>query len=660
MSGAEVSRMPTNESFDGNLDNRRSRTKHTAPFKPRTNQPAPAPPRESMKRTSEAMVLDEEDISFSLSISSPQSTSSQRNSLECPGQLRLKRRKISNKLPPTPPSLSQEEEAELAPYSLPLDTQPPVAPFRHTNDKPTKLELNPLLKEDISRAEMYEDSWLRAQESSVSQLLNSVLSQAFAERSNLRTPEIRTRFLSIYSSPPFPLLFKRLQASLLYGALAAPKDVLEKSSAAKLSGSGVGLNGQGWGWAEDLALRKKFLNLFMETYETVALVPGLEVVIGREMFVTTPKTILDQRKVIESFAERYLMRSEDTLACPPAEDTCRRGAVERHSQGDNEDRGSTIWLLRKSILRSLMLVLLMDKAKSQGILGRKNLFKKSSPHKSSTSVLQAFSRLLLPSVGDILRPLGHLNYLPEVSQCPLEEYEYEITNLAVDMRDGIRLSRVVELLLYPGSPASDSGKAPQGKWPLTSNLKFPATSRAHKLHNVSIGLSALDSVGGNPRGVTAKDVVDGFREKTVGLLWGIVSRWGLEQLVDWNEVKREIRRLQARKAPADTRHPVLPIMDYYNEPSDHVRLLKDWSGCIASAHGIQVDNLTTSFGDGRVFQKIVEEYEQYFPASARREKNAPLKTKLRALGCSSYFGKVWLGFLCETCANFPPTRSQFV
>jgi len=266
--------------------------------------------------------------------------------------------------------------------------------------------------------------------------------------------------------------------------------------------------------------------------------------------------------------------------------------------------------------------------------------------------LHAFSRLLLPSVGDILRPLGHLNYLPEVSQCPLEEYEYEITNLAVDMRDGVRLSRVVELLLYPESPAIGAEKTPQRKWPLTANLKFPATSRAHKLHNVSIGLSALDSVGGNTRGITAKDVVDGFREKTVGLLWGIVSRWGLEQLVDWNQVKREIRRLQTRKAPADMRYSVSPTTDCNNEPTDHVRLLKDWAGCIASAHGIQVDNLTTSFGDGRVFQKIVEEYEQYFPASVRMEKNAPLKSKLRALGCSSYFGEAWLGLLSEMVLIF--------
>jgi len=379
--GVGASRMPTNKSLDQNLNKRRAGTKHIAPSKPEASLPTLS--RGSMKRCHEAVVLDEEDVSFASSISSPQSTDSQRSSLEGSIQLRLKCRKVNNKLLPTPPSLSQEEEAELAPYSLPLGLLPSAVSLRHVKDKRTKLELNPLLKEDISRTEMYEDSWLLAQESSVSQLLNSILSLAFAERSNPQASEIRRCFMDLYSSPPFPLLFKRLQASLLYGALAVPKDVLENSSAAKITGSGMGLNGQGWGWAEDLAVRRKFLNLFMETYETVALVPGLEVIIGRELFVATPRTVLDQRKVIEGFVERYLMRNEDALACPPIEDTCRRGAAERHSRGDNEDWGSTIWSLRKSILRSLMLVLLMDKAKSRGILGQNNLFKKVSKNSLS-------------------------------------------------------------------------------------------------------------------------------------------------------------------------------------------------------------------------------------------------------------------------------------
>lgn len=240
-------------------------------------------------------------------------------------------------------------------------------------------------------------------------------------------------------------------------------------------------------------------------------------------------------------------------------------------------------------------------------------------------------------MGDVLRPLGHLNYLPETSQHPLEEYEYEISNLAVDMRDGVRFCRVVELLLYPQPPAgsTDATRSAQQQLPLSSNLKLPALTRTHKLHNVSLALTALESVGGNPGKVTAKDVVDGFREKTVGLLWGVVSRWGLGLLVEWNEVKKEIRRLEHRLSRNSSEFSRGEV----EEPTDHVQLLLKWASSIAKIHKLRVENLTTSFSDGRVFGKIVEEYEQFFPVNMKREKNAPLVEKLKALGCSSYFGR---------------------
>lgn len=244
-------------------------------------------------------------------------------------------------------------------------------------------------------------------------------------------------------------------------------------------------------------------------------------------------------------------------------------------------------------------------------------------------------------MGDILRPLGYLNYLPETSQHPLEEYEYQISNLAVDMRDGVRFCRVVELLLYPQPPpgSPEAAKSIQQQWPLSSKLKLPTPTRTHKLHNVSLALTALESVGGNPGKVTAKDIVDGFREKTVGLLWGIVSRWGLELLVDWNEVKKEIKRLDYRVNHSSLLYEATMDEDL-PEPTNHVQLLWRWASSIARIHDLRVENLTTSFSDGCVFEKIVEEYEQFFPVNMKKGRNAPLVEKLKALGCSSYFGKL--------------------
>lgn len=358
----------------GNMD----KSKMMPPDRPPPIQPQRFV-RESLKRRSESMVLDNEDISFISSGSTPPTTSSGNSSHIASDKLRLlKRRKLGMQLLPTPPALSKDEEAELqAIFAPPKNLLPPGASFYNFGDKKPKQELNPILREELVRTEMYEDSWLLAQESSVSQLLNSILSDSFSPSPILSDTAMRKDFLRIYSLAPFPLLFKRLQASLLYGALSVPKDILEKSSSAKLGGSGVGLGGQGWGWAEDIAVRKKFLALFFECYDLSGLIAGLEVVIGREMFPTPCKNVVDKKKCVEVFLERYLMRCEDALACPPLEDTTRgRGGQANNSHGDIEDWGSPAWLLRKSLLRSLMLILLMDKAKAQGVLGRFRLFMK--------------------------------------------------------------------------------------------------------------------------------------------------------------------------------------------------------------------------------------------------------------------------------------------
>lgn len=361
----------------GNMD----KSKMAPPGRPppiQSNQPQRFA-RESLKRRSESMVLDDEDMSFISSGSTPPTADSENTSQLASDRLRLlKRRKLGMQLPPTPPALSKDEEAELqAMFAPPKDLLPPGASFHHFGDKRSRQELNPVLREELIRTEMYEDSWLLAQESSVSQLLNSILSDKFLPSPVPSDTIMRKDFLRIYASAPFPLLFKRLQASLLYGALSVPKDILGKSSSAKLGGSGVGLSGQGWGWAEDVAVRKKFLALFFECYDLSGLVAGLEVVVGREMFSTPCKNAVDKRKCAEVFLERYLMKCEDALACPPLEDTTKgRGGQANNSHGDNEDWGSPAWLLRKSLLRSLMLILLMDKAKAQGALGRLRLFMK--------------------------------------------------------------------------------------------------------------------------------------------------------------------------------------------------------------------------------------------------------------------------------------------
>lgn len=273
--------------------------------------------------------------------------------------------------------------------------------------------------------------------------------------------------------------------------------------------------------------------------------------------------------------------------------------------------------------------------------------KQNSQYKSSISILHALARLLLPSLGDIARPLSLMGYTVEHIQHPLEEFSYTVDNLAVDMRDGVRLVRLVELLLYP---TEVQGATRTGAWPLSKDLKFPAISRVHKSNNVTLALEALEDTGGNENGVIPEDIIDGYREKTVGLLWGIVGTWGLDMgvggLVDWSELRKEIRRLKrerrkVQKGDGGVGEMLSDEDEERDEERGYVALLKGWAKCIAEKKGLRVENMTTSFADGRVFGAIVGAYEGYFVRKNGGAQGSPkLEERLKELGCSAYFGKL--------------------
>ncbi len=528
-------------------------------------------------------------------------------------------------------------------------------------------EQYPIISNDIVRPELYEDNWLNHQEAAITQLVNSLFDavEGGERGSSEISPSLENSLLGIYHEPSVPVLYKRMQASLLYGALSIPKDLLSQAFRIK----------------DDLGLRRKFLDLWLDTYDLPLLKAAAEVVVGRQTTLINKspsssfsdsgeRNIRKTRKAVETFLEIFLIRNEDAIHVKQTVGTI--GSIARSGQNPTGDFGSPGWSWRRTVLRSLMLVLVLDRAKSSYV-ATSCLFLPGSPHKSSVSVLHALSSLILPSLGDITRPLGHLNYHVAHVQSPLQEYTYRITNLATDLRDGVRLTRLVELLLYPPSmlayrkedvtitmPTGDILTTPTGhkdSWVLSHHLKFPCLGRAQKVYNVQIALSALQGIKGAGNlvdGVKAEDIVDGYREKTVGLLWGLVGKWGLETLLDWRKLESEIRRLNKKgeeffgREELDSENE--SELEFLEGLEKYTFLLKLWAKSIAKLHGLKVTNLTTSFADGKVFEKIVDEYEQYFPSGNSNAEVSvmgckDLEAKLRRLGCSKYFGK--------TADNFP-------
>ena len=527
----------------------------------------------------------------------------------------------------------------------------------------------PLLTEDISNTAMYEDNWLSHQEIAITQLANSLFDSEDQKLDGHDPDMLLHDLLKVYQDGYFTLLYKRLQASILYGGLSIPKDMLNRGNRLK----------------EDLGLKRTFLNLWLETYNLSALRAAAETVIGRKIITTArmprngnisashqQKTL---KKALEAFLDTFLLRNEDM---EPTESMMGEASL-------------CCGGYRRTILRSILMIVLLDRGRlrSESSLPRL-LFTSSSKQKSSAEVLQALAHILLPSVGDITRTLSHLDCQVIYKQNPLQEYEFQINNLAVDLRDGVLLTRLVELLFplvscpisqqhrVDGSMALRTNNTVQPPlehhdWPLSQHLKFPCVSRATKLYNVQIALDAffgVKGVGSIAKGVSAEDIVDGYREKTIGLLWALVGKFGLSGLVDWGEVKKEIVRLK-RKAASQIGEQVCRN----DEPSEngldtehekHIFLLRQWASILAKLKGLRLENLTTSFADGKIFESIVDEYEDYITSGKHQEspmvKGPDIRThregqssavslgpRLRSLGCSSQFGK---------SVNFPPLNVE--
>ncbi|KAK5131386.1 hypothetical protein LTR08_000989 [Meristemomyces frigidus] len=516
---------------------------------------------------------------------------------------------------------------------------PPIkraTPPKRVFSRPSKLSQYPILPEDVSQPQLYEERWLSHQEIALTELINEVLhtAQPTPQSWHAHETSLRERMLKIYHQPNVTTLHKRMQASLLYGALSRPKDMSSPPDPAL-----------------DIGLRKRFLNLWLHTYDEEALRTAAEVVVGRQVprkasigandDMAASESVLDPakgRRALIGFLETFFINVEDA------------------DSFDDEPHGAEGHRWRKRILRSLMLIWLLDRAKqSTAVVG--SLFKHSASIKSSAVVLHALSGLLIPSIGDITRVLRHFDYEVNHRQDLLDEVVYRVENIAVDLRDGIFLCRLVETLLFtsrqkesehdqtitvtmPDMTTLQSALYVNGGGPcpriLSQHLKMPCLGRAQKTYNAQIALSALQdqaTLGDNVfPNITADEIVDGHREKTLSLLWTLVSNHGLAQLIDWNELAADLRRSGAH----------VPYPEQATQ-TQHEELLQAWAAAHSLRRGIAVTNLTTSFADGQAYTAILAAFSPFLPppTSTPVEASAPAKTPLaralHSLGCSTAF-----------------------
>lgn len=178
----------------------------------------------------------------------------------------------------------------------------------------------------------------------------------------------------------------------------------------------------------DIVLQRALLELLL-CYNPLWLRIGIEVVMNVQLNLTSNRDIFGMTRFIIShlFKSPYL--------------------AEKYSKFSQKNE--FLEKLRKHTVKNfLFIIFFLDRAKECRLIKQNPcLFVKKAPFKESTEILKRFASLVLANYGDIIRMLRRLDYIVSHKQTAIDEYNFAFTNLAVDLREGVRLTKVMEVIL---------------------------------------------------------------------------------------------------------------------------------------------------------------------------------------------------------------------
>ncbi|CAN8217760.1 unnamed protein product [Coccothraustes coccothraustes] len=355
---------------------------------------------------------------------------------------------------------------------------------------------------------------------------------------------------------------------------------------------------------KDIGERQKVLNWLL-SYNPLWLRIGLETIYGELIALESNSDVMG----LAIFILNRLLWNPDIAAE-------YRHPVVPHLYREGHEEALSKFTLKKLLL----LVCFLDCAKRSRMIDHDPcLFCKDAEFKASKDLLLAFSRDFLSGEGDLSRHLGFLGLPVSHVQTPLDEFDFAVTNLAVDLQCGIRLVRTVELLTK--------------NWSLSKQLRVPAISRLQKMHNVDIVLNVLKERGVHLKDETgasidSRDIVDRHRERTLALLWKIVFAFQVDVFLNVEHLKEEIEFLKnthktkallgATKTSQNSFRVQKDSSNFSSQTySENVKLLMEWVNAVCRFYNIKVENFTVCFSDGRVLCYLIHHYHPcYMPLEA--------------------------------------------
>ena len=265
-------------------------------------------------------------------------------------------------------------------------------------------------------------------------------------------------------------------------------------------------------------------------------------------------------------------------------------------------------LHKNALLRILTLLLFLEAAKIRNIINSSPcLFQKNGLVKSSREILAILCRDYMYREGNVFKHLAKIGITVSYEQTCIDEFDFNVTNLAIDLRDGVRLQKLAERLTGDDDTSSYFEK-----------MRLPAISRLQKLHNVRLALTSFSKLNiPNLEGIHASHIVDGHRPQVLKLLWLIISQLKLSILLSPEQFKQEIasvrrankfRRYTTKMSTKTNQFRESISKDCFVNFSDTCMLLLKWCQVVCSSFELSIENFSSSFADGKVLCLLVHYY----------------------------------------------------
>ncbi|XP_024024702.1 abnormal spindle-like microcephaly-associated protein homolog isoform X2 [Morus notabilis] len=339
----------------------------------------------------------------------------------------------------------------------------------------------------------------------------------------------------------------------------------------------------------DVGLKEKAIRILM-CYNPTWLRIGLYIVFGGDSLLSNGDVDSDQETAFLKMIFEKQFFSHGDLAKAYAYNKMVEGL---YRPGYYETLGNIV------LKRFLLLVLVLDRAKCQSSLSQKYgidgkdggsplLFTVQSSIKSSRQVIHDFlSPDIMLGEGNILAHLMIVGYKVPYQQSALAEYDFQVSDLFVDLQDGVRLCRATHLLLDDPS--------------ILAKLAVPSDTRKKCLVNCGVVMQYLSQAGAalyDDDGVmiVGDDVANGDKELTLSLLWNMFVHLQLPLLMKRTMLAEEICKIRGAN------------VDHFNTSSSTpLEMLLSWIQAICQNYDCKIDNFS-SLVDGKGIWCLLDYY----------------------------------------------------